>query len=186
MAPEYCPPFSFLGDSLVAEGHELKISSFCTTEKIIFNLNLFFSCFFVLNKAPTNANYICSHQRPDSWDIKTLKVSLLLDTSYRGHHAYPCLLFTTFPKDITAATIYLNVVTIWCCLYITELANNSSAIHFLNTNISTLFVSVCAISCCCQIVNILIVFLNLPLGTFISHYKETLRQEIKLQRSFIK
>lgn len=46
--------------------------------------------------------------------------------------------------DITAVTIYSNVVTIRCCLYITELVNNSSSIHFFNTNIKhTLCFSLC-------------------------------------------
>lgn len=48
------------------------------------------------------------------------------------------LFSTTFPKDITDG-FHLNAITIWCCVYITKLTNNSSSVRCFKTNISILF-----------------------------------------------
>lgn len=67
----------------------------------------------------------------------------------------------------------------------TELVNNTSYIHYFNTNISILFILVCVVSCCCQILYIFTVFLTVAVGIVIFHYTDMLRLEIKLIQSFI-
>lgn len=187
-APQYCPPTRILGDRLEGVGPELKYVHFAVLKKLDHQAKFIPQVFFEF-KAKQIQTYICSHQRLpfkipcQLRNKKNLKVSALLARASKPHLPWFLLLF---PRTSQMQPFHLNVVTIWCCLYISELANNSSSIHFFNINISTLFISVCIISYCCQILNILTVFLILLLGTFISHYKETLRYKMKLVTSFIK
>lgn len=67
----------------------------------------------------------------------------------------------------------------------TELVNNTSYIHYFNTNISLLFFLVCVVSYCCQILYIFTVFLTVALGIIIFHYIDMMRLEIELIWSFI-
>lgn len=55
----------------------------------------------------------------------------------------------------------------------TELVNNTSYIHYFTTDINILFILVCVVYCCCQILYIFTVFLTVALGIVIFHYRDS-------------
>lgn len=114
--------------------------------------------------------YICSSTFKIPCQLRNIKpkfLHCLIGPTKRPLHTWPDL-FSLFSQGH-----HLGAVTIRCCPCMTELVNNTSYSHYFTTNISILFILVCVVSCCCQILYIFTVFLTVALGIVTFHYRDS-------------